>query len=143
GLVGNSPGTAHAAIWSRNSIGQFQLRVIENAISVAEGIVIKTGSAEVVGSYRLADGRTHACLWSIHWGDGNVQRIDLGTAGGQNSEALAAAMGPGGVVVAGRAQRADGTWVAGLMEEEGIFYSFRALPTPVGAQSRARSVSFA
>ncbi len=155
GSVFGQPGISHPAIWRKVAGGQFTGAILDDHIGVATGVATKmtpNGLIIVVcGRYQLDNGDTHACFY-VGSANGGVWRLhDLGTAGGHNSSA---ADGDGLVDAAdyllwrvvGSSQTANGrtvaaVWEVHLMEEEGIFYFVRTLPTPPSAESSALSIS--
>lgn len=138
-----------AVMWRRNAAGQFMSTVLDDNAEANGVTVINSNTLGLIivvcGRYQLANGNFHACLWRV--GMQGVQRTDLGTLGGPNSNALSINTGAGAdtINVTGNAQRASGRMLAaswsGLMEEEGIFYFIKPLPTPNGAESNAVYVS--
>ena len=148
GTTAVNDGTLRAVIWRRNPSGQFVNTTFDDQAAVAHAIVTRNTPLGLIivvcGKFQLSNGEWHACLWKIS--NQGTQRTDLGTLGGQFSEAMALLYvgGDNGVFrVVGNAQRSNGRtlaaywFVARLMEEEGIFYFVKALQTPPGAESNA------
>lgn len=140
-----------AVIWRRNAMGQFTNTPLDdeavesqaNGISIANtpvGLIIV-----VCGKFMLPDGSWHAALWKIT--DAGIERNDLGTLGGPNSEALAVApLDLNLLGVVGNADRPNGrtlatAWIVSLTGSGGLDWFVRALPTPPGAESSAINVA--
>lgn len=139
GFLGTDVTGTQAVLWTQDSTGHFTNTILDDAASVANAVGVRRTPMGLIivvcGKYRLPGGAWHACLWQ--WDAQGRRRLDLGTLGGRNSEATAILYGNDGGIwrVAGNAQRADGRWIATLIEGEGIFYSVQPLPTPPNAQS--------
>jgi hypothetical protein len=139
GRLFDAAGYRRAVLWWRNMSGQFTSTTLDDeaeasaidARNTSLGLIIV-----VCGKFRLEDGNWHACVWRIN-GQG-TQRTDLGTLGGGNSEATAMAFVDDlvGWNFVGSAQKSNGRWMATLWSSQGS----TALPTPLGAESRANYI---
>src|SRR5882724_8058970 len=150
GNIVSPSGLSRAAIWKRDSSGQFSNTILEDE-AVTSGITTRNTPLGLIivvcGKFRLANGNWQACVWEIT-GQG-PRRTDLGAlTAGPNSEATAILYvgGEGGVYcVVGSAHRPDGRsiatcWIATLTGSQGLDWFLTARPTPAGAESRANFI---
>ncbi|MEO8434680.1 MAG: hypothetical protein ABI596_07275 [Pyrinomonadaceae bacterium] len=136
---------ARAVIWRRDGSGQFSDTIFDDEAAVANGIAIRDTPLGLIivvcGKFRLPNGDWHAAVWKIMSG---IERADLGTLGGRNSEARAASIIDDlvGWNIVGSAERPNGRtlatcWTVRLTGDGGLDWFLRALPTPPGAESNA------
>ena len=129
-------------------MGQFTNTMLDDEAvqSQANGIsIVNTPLGLIIvvcGRYQLPNGDWHACLWKIT--NAGIERTDLGTLGGMNSEAMSLfnRENIAGFYVVGNADRPNGrtlatAWVVGLTGSGDLDWFVRALPTPHGAESNA------
>ncbi|MEK6282697.1 MAG: hypothetical protein AABN95_20240 [Acidobacteriota bacterium] len=134
-----------AVIWRRDASGQFTSTILDDQAAVANGIATRDTPLGLIivvcGKFRLPNGDWHAAVWKITSG---IERTDLGTLGGGNSEARAISNidDLAGWNIVGSADRPNGRtlatcWIVRLTGNGGLDWFFRALPTPPGAESSA------
>ena len=145
GFIGTDVSGTRAVIWRRDASGQFTNTILDDE-AVANGLVAQNtyqGATIVVcGRFMLPDGSWHAALWKIT--DAGIEREDLGTLGGMNSEAMALSYVDDliGWNIVGSADRPNGrtlatAWIVRLTSSGDLDWFRRALPTPPGAESNA------
>jgi hypothetical protein len=148
-VVGNLSDAAdrqRPALWLRNLSGQFTNTVFDDQAAASAIVTRDTPLGLIIvvcGKFRLSNGDYHACVWEIS--GQSIQRTDLGAlTGGSDSEAVAAwtftGLTPGTYIVGNSTAVSSGGY-AMLWGNTGSGWFYHTLPTPAGAQSRAKGIT--
>jgi hypothetical protein len=134
--------TGRATVWTRDASGQFTNTTLDDQAALASranAVVFREGGSGgnflVVGEIRTRDSNWHACKWEGPELDAGRNCLVILSAAPSTANAVVVRPESGRVVIGGGIRGKDGRWIATLMEEEGIYYFLKPLPTPSNTQS--------